>query len=59
MTEELRAQVVADEGSRKRIIWIILAIAVPFFCCASCFLLAWFSGDAVMEALGLTNIFLP
>jgi hypothetical protein len=59
MTEDLRAQVVENERSNKRKRWILILLVIPALCCLGCFLLAWFTGDAVMGFLGLTDFLQP
>ena len=59
MTKELRKQVVEGEHGNRRVLWIAIAIAIPFLCCVGFFVLAWFMGDAVLEALGLADLLQP
>ena len=59
MAEQLRAQVIRDENSSKRKRTLLILLAIPFLCCCLSFLLAWFTGDALVEFLGLADLIQP
>ena len=50
MSEDLRSSL-EQAGPRRRIRIVIAALAVGSLCCCASLALAWFYGDAALEAL--------